>query len=162
MAVVSENPLVFRDLGARLPILGNPDGVVSGQVLGIHDASGGNMTMNLTGADAGEVLLRLHYFVGVNLNNAVTLGHIQLAANVFNDDLALDVVDRFSLAASASVSRGFAEGMYFLVEKTTTTVVQYLTTNINGAIAVLQVQGVYWYMSRLRDSSPRRWDVLPA
>jgi len=155
MSVGIELPLTFHHLGVKGVIEGDPDGFVSGDLVGTADASGGTLDVGLTWANANDetpadVLVRINHISVVCANSTVTDVRVFLTKTL----PWTGVTQRRIIGAGDLSDDGkevdYASGLWVWSQKADQLLLNAVAGNVDTTTMTLSCQGFYWYMGRLR------------
>lgn len=152
-----QRPLDYFHLGVRGVIAGDPDGMVSGDLLVTGDGTGGTQVAELhygdvtEGPDKLDVMMRFNW---ITVNASVAAG---ADVNVsFNKTLpwggtaARRLMGTAVLPDDDFLRQDFSGGLWLFPQKGDSIVFTLVGNNVNTAILQIVVHGYFWYMGRLR------------
>ncbi len=159
MAVVISRPVHYFHLGVRGIIDGDPDGILTGELISTGNGTGGNHTLNLDWVtNAGDpkpddVMVRINW-INIASEIANAADHRIFLTKTLPWDGAtvrqLGIITTGDLTPGGGMHLDFAQGLWMFPQKDDTAFLQTVSTNVDLSVKSFTLQGYYWYMGRLR------------
>ncbi len=149
-------PLDYFHLGVRGVIQGDPDGIVSGDLPVVGDATGGASTATLhygnvtTGPDKLDVLMRFNWMLMEASGNAGLDMKVRVTKTLPFEGTAERVLMARSSLNDDFERQDFSGGLWLFPQKGDSVAFTLSGNNVDGSTSSILVHGYYWYMGRLR------------
>ncbi len=156
MAVSSSTPLTYTNMPVHGVVVGNPDGIFSGTISSVGDATGGSNTAALligaSGAEPLDVVYAVDNWFVKNLHSAqIATVRLALINGLLLGATSFELFSSATLAATTTIRGNVAQPLYRWTQKgDSTTLIQLQADNLDTANMRLSVQGRYWYMGPRR------------